>query len=363
MNRYFYYLILVSLVVNMVGMVPTILFEKKSGTIISMLLAIAIGTLFIYLIIIFFNRYPGVGFPELLKNHMPKWISSFLLFCFGLIWFAIGLNTFILNTFLMKRFLTPDIPLLWIAVLLLAFVSFGVLLSTKNILYTVEIILLLNFPLLVLVLVELYLNENLKWDFIGKAWMHVYHQPNYLSFSAALFTFIGLINLSIFNREFKNKQTHTPLQILFFCVLGAGFLLTTYFIPIGYNGFDNINHLTYPWILTVDSIKVGFAFLERAMYVFLVLYLSISFLFLIITWHVGLEFLKSLGSIRLLKQGGHDLTAYLILLLFWIISLWVSVYVSQYQITLYASNLLKVIPPFCFIFLLACLYIYRRVKV
>ena len=327
-----------------------------------MLLAIAIGTFFIYLLTVFFNRFPGLGFPELLKNHMPKWISFFLLFCFGLLWFAIGVEALTSIAFLMKRFLTPDMPIIWITVLLLVFVSSGVLLSTKSVLYTVEIILLLNLPLIVLVILQLYLNDNLKWDFIGKAWMHVYHQPNYLSFSASFSTFIGLMTLSIFNREFKNKQTHTLLQILLVCIWGVVFLLTTYFIPIGYNGFDNINHLTYPWVLTADSIKIGLAFLERVMYVFLILYLSIAFLFLIITWHVGLEFLKSLGSIRLLKRKGRDLTPYLFLLFFWIISLWISVHISHFQINLYADYLSRSIPPLCFIFLLACWYIYRRVK-
>ncbi|MCQ6282478.1 GerAB/ArcD/ProY family transporter [Bacillus sp. EB600] len=363
MNRYFYYLTLVTMIVNMVGSVPKILFKTKDfGTITSILIAIAIGILFIYWITSFFNQFPGVGFPELLKNHMPKWISTFLLFCFGLMWFFVGLETFISNTFLMKRFLTTQTPIFWIAVLLLFFVSFGVLLSTKSVLYTVEIILLLNLPLFVLVIVELYANENLKWDFIRKAWMYLYHQPNYSSFSAAIFVFLGLFNLSIFNREFNNKQHHTPLQLLLFCVLGAGLLLTTYFIPIGYNGFDNINFITYPWILTADSIKVGFAFIERVMFVFLIVYQSIAFLGLIISWHVGLEFLKSLGSIRQLNRGGYDLTPYLFLLLFWIISLWTSVHFSEYHIMLYAGYLFKMMPPFCFIFLFVCWYIHRRVK-
>ena len=348
----------------MVGAVPRILYEEKtSSAIVSILLSIVIGTLFIYLLIRFFNRFPGIGFPELVKKHMPKWMSVSLLFCFSLIWFAVGLNGLISNTYLMKRFLTPDIPFFWITVLLLAFVSFGVLMSTKSLLYTVEIILLINLPLLVLVIVQLYLNENIKWEFIGKAWMHLYHQPSYSSFSASFFSFIGLINLAIFNREFKTKQTHTPFQILVVGVLGVGALLTTYFTPIGYNGFDNINHISYPWVLTVDSIRIGLAFLERVMYIFLIFYFSIAFLFIVTTWHVGLEFLKSLGSIQWLKWKGHNLTSYLFLLLFWIISLWTAVHVSHFRITLYASYLFRVIPPFCTIFLFVCLYIYRRAKI
>lgn len=363
MNRYLYYLLLVPLVVNMVGAVPRVLFETKdTGTIVSMFLAIAISIVFFYLVMRFFNRYPGVGFPELLKKHTPKWLSVFLLFCFGLLWFAIGLNALILNTYLMQRFLTPDISTFWITMLFLFFVSFGVLLSTKSILYTVEIILWIALPLLFLVILGLYIHDNIKWDFIGKAWVHVNHQPNYSAFSAAFFTFFGLMSLSIFNREFKRKQKYTLFQAFFFSLLGAIFLLTSYFVPIGYNGFDNIDHITYPWVLTTDSIKFNLAFLERVMYVFLILYLPLVFLFLITTWHVGMEFFKSSVSDRLLKWNDRDLTPFVILIPLWIISLWISVYISHNQITLFASYLYKIIPPICLVFLLACWHINRRVK-
>lgn len=364
MNRYIYYLFLIPFIVNMVGPVPKILFETKdTGTIISMLSAIVIGILFLYFILIFFNRFPGVGFPELLKKHMPKWIFVFLVFCFGLLWFAIGLYTLITITYLMQRFLTPDISTFWITVLFLVFITYGVLLSSKSILYTVEIILWLSLPFLFLVILALYFNQNINWDFIGKAWMHINHQPDYSSFSAAFLPFLGLISLSIFNREFKGEQKQTPLQFLLILILGIGFLFTTYFIPIGYNGFDNIKHITYPFVLSTDSIRINLAFLERVMYVFLILYLSIAFLFLIITWHVGVEFLKSLSSSRSRKQGSRDRTPYFLLSFFWIISLWITVYITQFQIILYANYLFKAIPPFCLIFVLACSYIYRRVKI
>ena len=108
MNRYFYYLILVTFIVNVLGAVPNTLFEAKtSGGIISMLLAIAIGTFFIYLLTVFFNRFPGLGFPELLKNHMPKWISFFLLFCFGLLWFADRGRGINFNCFFNEKIFNP----------------------------------------------------------------------------------------------------------------------------------------------------------------------------------------------------------------------------------------------------------------
>lgn len=47
-----------------------------------------------------------------------------------------------------------------------------------------------------------------------------------------------------------------------------------------------------PWVSTADGVRMKYAFIERVVYIFLLIYLGISYLFALITWHVGSEMLS-----------------------------------------------------------------------
>lgn len=363
MNRYFYYIVLVPMVGSVVSALPSLLFESsEKGAIVSMLISLLVGVTFIYFITKFFNKFPGKGFPEVLKQSMPMWISKLFLLMISFIWFTMGLHILISYSFLLKRFLTPNIGISWIVITFLLFITYGVLMESKSVLYLVEMILFINLPLIIFIVGKLFTSQGLEWDYIRKSVMYFYHAPDYTAFSVSLFLFLGAANLIIFNREFKKKQKITSLQLVIFGVLGAGMLFTTYFIPIGYNGFDNIQYITFPWLLTADSMRVGLAFLERVMYIVLILYLAIAFLNIIITWHVSLETLKSTIWFKRLRWRQHNLTPYLFMLVFWMASLLVTNSISEYQLIQFSRYLFNVLPPFFFLFLIICRYISRRVK-
>jgi len=139
-------------------------------------------------------------------------------------------------------------------------------------------------------------------------------------------------------------------------------MFTTYFIPIGYNGLDHIQYMSFPWLLTTDSIKVAIAFLERVMYIFLFLNLSIAFVSIIITWHVSMEILKSSGLLKGIKWKQHNLNAHLFTIVVWIASLIVSTYITEPQFLEYSSYLINFLPPFFVVFLIICWFISWRDK-
>lgn len=361
MNRYFHYLVITPMVGSVVLAIPSLLFEmSKKGAIVSMVISLFVGLAFIFFITKFFNKYPGRGFPELLKQRTPRWFSFFILYMISLIWFSLGLQTLVGYSFLLKRFLTPNIEISWIAITFLLFISYGILMESKSILYLVEVILFINLPVILFIMEELITSKGLKWDYIRKSAMYFFHAPNYLAFSASLFLFLGATSLIIFNREFKKKQKITFLQLVFLGVLGAGALFAAYFIPIGYNGFDHIQYITFPWLLTADSMRVSLAFLERVMYIVLLLYLAIAFLNIIIFWHVSLETLKSIIWLKRFKWRKHNLTPYIIVLGFWVISLLVINFMSEYQFIQYFSYLVNILPAFFLLFIIICWFIGRR---
>lgn len=112
MSRYFYYLIVLELVGSVISITPSFLFDSsQKGALISILLALLIGSIFVYLITAFFNQFPGAGFPELLQQYTPKWISSPVLILFGLVCFIVGLKTswFTLFVWVISLIIVADI--------------------------------------------------------------------------------------------------------------------------------------------------------------------------------------------------------------------------------------------------------------
>lgn len=364
MSRYFYYLIAVNMVIHIVTVVPNILFEAKTdGAVLSIAFALIAGIVITYGLASVFTRFPGKGYPELLKEFVPKWVSFPLLLLTSLIWFTAGLITLVTYSFLLKRFLTPEMPLIMIVSLLLLFISFGIIMKSKSVLYTVEIILLLNIPFIIFIFAKMYTGEGMVWDFAKEAMMYVGQPPDYSAFAAATFTFLGSANLVIFNRLFTSKQKMTWKQAIALGVIGGGILFTSYFIPIGFQGFNNIDSLVHPWFLTADSIRMKYGFIERVLFIFLNLNLSISFISILVHWHVAVELLKSIIWFERLKWKGYNMTPWLFVAIFWTGSLIVVPYLTEYQNKLYTKYALNVFFPFILFLLLVLFFIKRRAKV
>lgn len=364
MNRFIYYLIGLGLIVPFITFIPSILYEnREEGSITSLIISPIIGVILIYLIASFFNRFPGQGIPELLKKYTSRWVAFPLLISLFLFWYIIGLKILASYSFLLNRFLTPDMPLWGITISLLIFVTFGILMASQQVLYTVEIIFLFSIPFIIFIVTSLITNNGIEWGFIGKAMMYVNHSPSYVALTATLFMFyIGIFSLEIFNREFKKRKKVTILQLCILFIFGAGILFTLYFLPIGYNGFENIHEITYPWLITSDSLRISLPFLERVMYIFLLVYLAISFLGMIISWHIALEILKSVVWFKSFKWKKRNLTPFIFILMIWIISLMVQVYMTEVQINSFVTYFYKILPLFILLKMLVFWYIYRRAR-
>ena len=364
MNRYFYYLIIVNMVANIVACVPKILLEARTkGAIISMILALIMGSMVTYIMARFFNKFPGKGLPELLKEYIPKWVAIPLLMLLTVGWFSAGLTCLLNYSFLLKRFLTPDMSIQWIVSIFLCFISFGILMSSKSVLYTIETVLVFNIPLVFIIMIKAYTSEGMEWDFVKESVMYIYHIPSYSAFSASLFPTIGAGNLIIFNRVFTKKQriTWSQLGLIFFILTGN--LATTYFVPIGYSGFEYIDRILYPWVRTSDAMRLDFGFVERVLFIFLTLYLAVSFLSILMHWHVVIELLKKVIWLKRFKWKERNLTPYLFIGVFWFISLPTSSYLTEYQLTLYTGYFFNSLPAFLISTLFMFWFINRRAKV
>ena len=363
MSRFYYYLIIINMVANIIASVPAILLHYyNDGSVMGLLLSMPAGVLLVILYTRFFLKYPGKTLPELLEKTTSKWFYLPFVFLLAVLWFVAGLITLITFTFLLIRYLSPEMPIILIALTLISAVIFGCVLKTERVLYTVEMIMIITSPLILFIFIKAYSSNSLNWDFVREAALYINQVPNWHSFSACFFLFLGAANLFIFNRFFRENQKFGIKQILFIVILSIGTLFTTYFIPIGFNGFDGINELVYPWIATTDSIRMDYFIVERVLFMFLLFYLGIAFLSILIHWHAAAEFLKFTFKLEKIKYKNKVIGIFFPLPIFVGISLYYVTVLTEYQLFQYSSyfyDILVFIFP-CMILLFS--YINRRMK-
>jgi hypothetical protein len=83
-------------------------------------------------------------------------------------------------------------------------------------------------------------------------------------------------------------------------IVGQAVLLTSFLIPIGMKGTIAVNKFIHPWMATADSFQFKYAFIDRALFIFLLIYILLSIISSIVHWHVALELIKNALN---LKQG------------------------------------------------------------
>ncbi|SOC44076.1 GerAB/ArcD/ProY family transporter [Ureibacillus acetophenoni] len=338
MSRYYYYLVLVNMFANIITSVPVILFQnRKDGAIISMILAMIVGLICITFFTKFFNSFPGKTLPDMLKQTMPKWFTVIFTFVLVIVWFVAGLITLITYTILLIRFLTPETSLVMGTITILLFVTFGCFMKADKVLYTIEIIFIITMPLIIFIFVKAYLDEHIEWLYIKVAFTHINTFPQIIPFAAVLFLFLGVMNLIIFNQFFTVKQTFGWKQISALTLIGSGVLFTTYFIPVGFQGFENIDTMMYPWISTADSMRMRYGVIERVVFIFLLFYLAFSVISLLIHWHVTIELLKSVFNFNKLKVRGIQVIPFIIITIFSLITIIAVQFINELNLYFFTS--------------------------
>lgn len=287
------YMVLMCMLTNTVVFVPRMLLtERFSGAMMSIILSIAVGSLSSYWFTKSILAFPGQGLPEIFEAAFPAWFRVPYLIFLAAMWIAAGSFVVVSYARIIQRFVNPDFNLLTLLAFFLivsAWVAAG---SSRSVLYLMEIVIIINLPLIVFILYKAIRSQSMDWDAVRVMTHYMGELPTLNSVSGATYVFTGYINMAIFNRTFQDVK-----RIQWFWavpVLGTLVLATSFFIPIGYHGTYGVDQYIYTWVSTSDSMRMEFGFIERVLYVFLLLYLSISLLFVSVTWHVGAELFKGI---------------------------------------------------------------------
>ena len=301
MNRYLFYIVLLNMIVNVIIFVPKILIQYRyEGAVMGVIIAIPIGVALNYVYSTTINKFPEQGIPEIIANSTHRWLKIIHLCSIQLIWFTAGLITLVGFIDVLARFINPEMPKLALLVIYLAAIFLIIQLPTQRVMYFLEIVLFINIPLIGFIILSAFTNEYLSWDSMLEVGTHIFERPSLKSIAAATYCFSSYSNLIIFNRVIKGKLKIWNFIAIFF--LGIFNLFTAFFIPIGFHGSDGAQQYLYPWISTADSLRLVYSPIERAIFLFLMFYMSITLISISVNWHVSLELIKGTFKEKVSKK-------------------------------------------------------------
>ena len=363
MNRYLYYLIIVTMVTNIIASVPRILMgDSKNGVILSMAIAVVAGIALTWVVIRLFSYFPQKTLPDILKESTSKWFYYPVLLYFAVSWYVAGLITLVTYVLLLNTFISYETSITVTALAFILIISFGMLMKEKSVLYTTELVVVMFLPVIFFLILKVYTDPRLEWDFVKIAFTHINELPSYNSYSAATYIFIGAVNIIIFNKFMKIKKKIGLREVIILALIGMFTLFTTYFIPLGFNGFEQIENLTFPWVTTSDSVRLKYGIIERLIFVFIIVFLGVAFISLLIHWHVSLKLFESFIHVKRLKWKQVNLTSYFIVLIFGITGIVTARQISEYQLLKFSIFFYNILPIFYVILIGSLLIARRRLK-
>ncbi|WP_274365115.1 hypothetical protein [Paenibacillus thermotolerans] len=293
MKRYFFYMVIVNMLVNIITFVPSILTAHRfGGSVMSFLFAVPIGTVMIYMLLWALSRFPGRGMPEMLDEAgLPKWISVPINLYYALLWFAAGGISILVAAEISVKYISPETPFISGIFLFLVTACAISRLSSEKLLYFLEIIVIIVLPLIVFVIFKSYTTRNLNFDAIMVLGTHIYELPTWRVLAGSTFVFSGFTHMVIFNRVFHRPVTRKWIWLL--PIMGLFVMITALVVPVGMQGADGVADYSFPWITTADSMQIELGFIERVLYVIFLLYSGAACASFIMYVHVAMELIKS----------------------------------------------------------------------
>lgn len=352
------------MVTNIIASVPRILMsESKNGVILSMMIAVIVGVILTITVINLFSSFPNMSFPEILKKSTSKWFYYPILLYFACSWYVAGLITLTTYVLMFNTFLSYESSIIVTTLAFILIISFGMLLKEKSVLYMTELVLILFLPVIFFLIVKIYTDPKLEWDFVSVAFTYINTLPSYNAFSASTYIFIGAVNIIIFNKFIKITKKAGLKQMVILGFVGSFTLFTTYFIPIGFNGFEQIENLTFPWITTSDSVRMKYSIIERVTFLFVIVFTGVAFISLLIHWYVTLKIFESIFHFKESKWKVKYLTSYIFAILFGIIGIAVTRQISEYQLVKLSMYFYNLLPIFYSVLIVSLLTAKWRLKI
>lgn len=360
MSRFVYYLILTNMIANLVAVVPRILISKSSdGALLAIIIALGFGIFMNWLFINTMSSFPGKTVPQLFERHLSKWVAVPAVLLLALVWYIAGIQTLITYIDIMQHFLTSDMSVYLLFLMFIPCITLGFFMHIRNVMFSLEVLLVMLAPVMLLFLGELYFTRHVDWDYVKIAMTHVEKMPDYSAFSATSFLFMGAFDLILFNSLLTKKMKFGAKQAGIVALFGAVALFTIYFMPIGILGFDEVEETLYPMILTSDSLRMKFGVVERVIFIFQLNFLAFAFLNILLHWHVTFKFLQFAFRTEKLKGKRRHFSNGVLIAALWGAALYLMIQETEYDLFTYSEYYFNTLPA-VFVLLMILLFIVKR---
>ncbi|MFS0839831.1 GerAB/ArcD/ProY family transporter [Paenibacillus sp. 1P03SA] len=294
-NRYVYYLIAINALISLIIYVPRILLQHRfEGAWTSILLSVVISSLLIRGFTKMLVPFTRQGFPELMERSLPKWLNIAVQLLMIALWFFVGAVTLLSFVDITLRYISPDVPAFLVMLGYLIVVCWACTLNPASILFGLEILLVLNCPIVAFFIIRAITSPMFDWDAVLQTFTFSLQWPSFQAVAAATFLFTGYINLVVFNRVFEKFHMRGYLLI---SLSGLLLLLLTMIVPIGMHGTMGVSTYVYPWFSLADAIRIDMFLVERLVFVFYLVYISLFLISTVVHWHVAQSLTR--GLIRL----------------------------------------------------------------
>ncbi|AZN40243.1 hypothetical protein [Paenibacillus albus] len=292
MNRYFYYCVTIVSMLNLMLFVPYLLIQERyTGAVSSMIAAAVGGSLIAFLFTHVMKVFPGKGLPEIFGVFFPKWVTAPFMFFMGCMYFTSGSMVLVGFSVLINRFLNPDTSSIVVLSLLSIACIYGATRSTLSNIFIIEMGLIICAPLIIMILFKSYRSPSLDWDAMRTVAQYWHHPPKLTSYAAAVYIFTGYSGYAIFNR--LNPPNFRLRYRWLIPLIGCFIMVSSFFVPIGFHGTETAANYLYVWSVTADSMTMEYGFLERVVFIFLLLYLNLTLVYTTNVWHITMELFKS----------------------------------------------------------------------
>ncbi|RKP54202.1 hypothetical protein D7Z26_12585 [Cohnella endophytica] len=292
MVRYFYYHVIYVGLINIMLFVPYTLIQNRfHGAVPAIVISIFLGTALAYVTISLYLKFPEMGLPEILNTYLPRTLALTLILLTTVLWFSGGMLVIYSYSRTIQQFFNPDMNPYLFSSLMIAAAIWGGTRCTRTVQFAQEIVLFACAPLILALIMKAIFSKWLSWDAIRITAGYVKTMPSFLSLAAAMFVFAGFNTLAVFNRLVPaDTKIRFRWIIPVFCTL---IMLISFFVPIGFHGTVGVGQYVYIWSITADSMIMEYGFIQRVLYVFLLLFTALTLMFAMNTWHSAAEFLKS----------------------------------------------------------------------
>lgn len=363
MNRYVFYHYFVVCFTNLMLLVPYHLInERFDGSVMALLISPILGGIMMYLFTSGISKFPGQGLPEIFSNFYPSWLVRIIMVYKAIL---IGTSsTIVIGSYgvIITRFLNPEgNPYMIVAIVMLV-CAFGATRSTVTVNFVLEIILILNVPFVAFIIYKTMSNPLMNWDAVIIVAKHYNQLPSLLVIASATFVFTGFLNLGIFNRVFPKNfrfKYRWTFPLLAFLILAI-----TFFVPIGIHGTEAVSHYVYLWSATADSTKMMYGFIERMLFVFLIVIINLSLAFTMVGWHMVLELLKSVFPNNVVDPDElkPPLRSYVLITIIALVTFFVMFYINELTVV-YLGGLFLIFRMFSEFFFTVWVFLLSKKKV